>query len=252
MTAELNPPVQMLPVPGTSSFLLLVHNTGNTEDSYTATIIGTSGPITATLSGLDGQPTTTVPLFRLPGLSTGALLLNTSLTDTGMGTVTVQVQSLHDGTISTSVVATVTAPALPHPLPPSPSHSVPLAVLVEVQVVRVGRRGKPTWLRLTFSAALDLASAQTLKDYTLSQGFKGKGKKRRLLTVPLRSATYDPNQHSVMLRLGKIKKPKRRSQLLVTGVLDSFGQLFDGDKDGLPGGTAMVPVALRFQPRRHH
>jgi hypothetical protein len=30
--------VQVLPVPGTSSFLLLVNNTGNTEDAYTATV----------------------------------------------------------------------------------------------------------------------------------------------------------------------------------------------------------------------
>ena len=40
---------KVLPVPGTSSFLLLVNNTGNTEDAYTATIMGTSGPVTANL-----------------------------------------------------------------------------------------------------------------------------------------------------------------------------------------------------------
>src|SRR5262249_9154505 len=75
MTAELSPATQVLPVPGTSSFVLLVHNTGNTEDSYTATITGSAGPITASLTGLDGSPAQTIPVFRLPGLSTGAILL---------------------------------------------------------------------------------------------------------------------------------------------------------------------------------
>jgi hypothetical protein len=109
MTAELNPPAQKLPVPGTTSFLLLVHNTGNTEDSYTATITGTTGPVTASLTGLDGTATQTIPVFRLPGLSTGAILVNTTLAQFGQGTVTVTVQSQSDPSIVATPTATVSA-----------------------------------------------------------------------------------------------------------------------------------------------
>jgi hypothetical protein len=115
MTAEVSPTVQVLPVPGTTSFQVLVHNTGNTEDSYTATITGTTGPVTASLQGLDGTPTQTIPVFRLPGLSTGTLLLNANLAVFGQSTVTVQVQSLSTSTIAATVVATVTATPLPPP-----------------------------------------------------------------------------------------------------------------------------------------
>jgi hypothetical protein len=112
LTAELSPPVQVLPVPGTTSFLVLVHNTGNTADSYSATITGTSGPVTASLLGLDGNPTQTVPVFQLPGLSSGALVLNTNLAAFGQGTATVRVQSQTDPSIVASSTATVSAAAV--------------------------------------------------------------------------------------------------------------------------------------------
>src|SRR5581483_5614469 len=78
LASHFDPAIRVLPIPGTSSFLLLVDNTGNTEDTYTATILGTDGPVTAQLVGLDGRPTQAVPLFRLPGLASGALLLQTN------------------------------------------------------------------------------------------------------------------------------------------------------------------------------
>jgi uncharacterized membrane protein len=107
LTAEVNPPTQRQPLSGPASFTVLVHNTGNTEDAYTATITGTSAGITAaSLIGLDGQPTQTIPLFRLPGLATGALLLQAQ----GQGTITVQVKSLTHAGIFATVTATVLSP----------------------------------------------------------------------------------------------------------------------------------------------
>ena len=94
LTASFSPATQTLPTPGMATFLLNVNNTGNTEDAYTATITGSNGPVTATLMGLDGQPTQTIPVFRLPGLSTGAILLQASLAAVGTGAVSVQVKSL--------------------------------------------------------------------------------------------------------------------------------------------------------------
>ncbi|HWB10387.1 MAG TPA: DUF4214 domain-containing protein [Pirellulales bacterium] len=103
MTAAFSPPQQTLPQPGSTSFLLQVDNTGNTEDSYSATIIGTTGDVSASLVGLDGQPTQSVPTFILPGLSNGGLTLQVS--GTGSGAVTVLVQSLTDSSIKTQVTA---------------------------------------------------------------------------------------------------------------------------------------------------
>jgi uncharacterized membrane protein len=107
LTVQLSPGSQTLQAPGNSSFMLLVNNTGNTEDAYTATITGASGPTTGTLMGLDGQPTQTIPEFRLPGLSTGAILLQTNTPNAGQGAVTVQVNSLNNPTNTATETATV-------------------------------------------------------------------------------------------------------------------------------------------------
>ena len=109
MTAQFQQPTQVIPLPGTSDFLLLVNNTGNLQDSYSAAITGTTGPVTASLTGLDGNPTQSIPEFILPGLSTGAILLQTDLTATGHGTVTIEVQSLSNANETATATATATS-----------------------------------------------------------------------------------------------------------------------------------------------
>jgi uncharacterized membrane protein/sugar lactone lactonase YvrE len=125
LTASFNPGSQTVSVPGTGTYLLLVNNTGNAEDAYSATIAATTGPITAHLMGLDGQPAQTVPVFRLPGLSSGAILLQADQTGHGQGTVTVMVQSLDHANLSAAPTAVQTAPS-PAPAPtPAPAPSPP-------------------------------------------------------------------------------------------------------------------------------
>ena len=97
------------PAPGRAMFLLIVENTGNIEGAYTAVITGTSGPVTAHLVGLDGLPTQSISEFRLPGLSSGTILLQADLAALGQGTVTVQVKSLSDAGMTATATATVTA-----------------------------------------------------------------------------------------------------------------------------------------------
>jgi uncharacterized repeat protein (TIGR01451 family) len=103
------PDTQILPIPGTTSFLLTVHNTGNTEDSFTAAITGTTGSITSTLTGIDGQPTQAIPVFHLPGLATGQFILYADATATGHSTIAVQVTSLSNSTVTSANTATVEA-----------------------------------------------------------------------------------------------------------------------------------------------
>lgn len=111
MNASFTPATKLLQIPGTTSFLLLVNNTGNTGDAYTATITGTSGPVNASLTDLTGRPTQTIPVFRLPGLFSSALLLQTTLTGFGQGAVTVQIRSLNNAERTVTATATVTADA---------------------------------------------------------------------------------------------------------------------------------------------
>lgn len=67
LAANFDTPTQALPAPGDATFLLIVHNTGNAEDAFTATVTGTTGSASASLAGLDGAATQTIPTFRLPG-----------------------------------------------------------------------------------------------------------------------------------------------------------------------------------------
>jgi len=107
VSASFSPPTQNLAAPGATSFLLQVNNTGNTEDQYSATITGTTGAITASLIGLDGLPAQSVPLFILPGLAQGAILLDVSGGSPGQGTVTVTIQSLTNSSENTTATATL-------------------------------------------------------------------------------------------------------------------------------------------------
>jgi hypothetical protein len=108
--AHFEPAARTRTTPGSEFFLLQIDNTGNTEEGYEATITGTTGGIVASLAGLDGLPTQTIPLFRIPGLAAGALLLNADLPTFGQGTVTVQVKST-DGSIVRTATATLKAVA---------------------------------------------------------------------------------------------------------------------------------------------
>ncbi|MGH3863842.1 PKD domain-containing protein, partial [Actinokineospora sp.] len=107
ITAGFDPALVTLAAPGGAVFLLQVHSTGNREDSYQASIVATSGPISASLSDLDGLPVQNVPLFRIPGLATAALFLDATLESGGQGTVTVRVQSLTDQSVVAEAMATL-------------------------------------------------------------------------------------------------------------------------------------------------
>jgi uncharacterized membrane protein len=120
LTASFTPAAQTLPVPGPALYQLQVNNTGNSEDAYTATILGTSGPITAAFIGLDGRPTQTISVFRLPGLSSGAILLQTTATSPGQGSVTIQVHSLSNN-LQAPATATLTVPGTTSPPAPPPA-----------------------------------------------------------------------------------------------------------------------------------
>ena len=101
VSAAFNPARTALNAPGAATMLLQIQNTGTTQDSYTATILSTSGPVSQVsiidITGLNVQ--TTSP-FILPGVTSGELAVNATLTGNSSGTVTVKITSQSDPTIT--------------------------------------------------------------------------------------------------------------------------------------------------------
>jgi len=235
MTASFNPAAQILSQPGTATFLLMVHNTGNATDSYSATIIGASGPITASLVGPGGSPTQSIPTFILPGLSTGTFELQTSLASEGQGTVTVDVQSLTTAAINASPTAAVV-------LPPPITKSVPFDGPQVTAIERYGYHMMPTTLVLTFDQALDSTTAEDTHNYQIV-GPHGR-------TIRVKSAVYDPTTNSVTLDPGRRINIHYRYELTVDGtksggLTNTTGELLDGTDSGKPGSDYRAALTWR-------
>ncbi len=230
MTAEFSPATQTLSAPGTATFLLMVHNTGNTEDSYSATIIGANGPITATLVGLDGSPTQSIPTFILPGLSTGAIELQVDLSAVGTGTVTVQVKSLTKAETASPDAVTILNSVRVQPQPkPSPTLT-PGPQVVKVQ--RYGYHAMPTTLVLTFDQALDPATAEDVHNYRIV-GLHGH-------RIKILRAVYDATLQTVTLHPAQRLSIHHHYRVTVIGtglqgVSNTSGQQLDSVAGGRPG-----------------
>ncbi|WFP48581.1 PKD domain-containing protein [Methylomonas sp. EFPC3] len=108
LDASANPASKSLADPGSADFAITVQNTGNIEDSYSATIVAKTGSIQASLQGLDGNPTQQIALFRLPGLAAGSLSLTVSDSKRETGTVKVEIVSTTDSTIRKTVTLQLT------------------------------------------------------------------------------------------------------------------------------------------------
>jgi hypothetical protein len=140
-------------------------NLGNVADSFRASIVATTGPVTASLRDLDGQPMQTVPSFFLPSFASGQLPLDVSLDAPGVGSVTIRVESTTSPEVSDEVTALVRTELEPTPTPtpeptvtptPGPTTS-PVAALDEFKcyVARTAR-GTP---KFTPVAGVELADA---------------------------------------------------------------------------------------------
>jgi probable HAF family extracellular repeat protein len=114
VTAAFVPPSQSNPGVGAGPvvFALNVNNTGTAEDGYSATITGTSGAVQASLVGLSGSPTQSIPKFLLPGVTGGEIFLNVTPSGSQGGTVTVQIMSLSNPNETATATATLTGGAV--------------------------------------------------------------------------------------------------------------------------------------------
>jgi hypothetical protein len=225
MTVQFSPSSQTLTTPGRTSFLLLINNTGNVQDSYTAVITGTTGPVAASLLGLDGSPTSSIPMFRLVGLAEGALSLQVEMTAPGQGTVTVMVKSLTTGETMFVTVTVLTTEAADGPK--------------VTNVQRFGFHAMPTQLVLSFDQPLDVGRAQDVGLYEIVDPHGHK--------VAIKSAVYDATSRTVTLLFKRRINLHHTYKLTVlgatpSGLSDVQGLLLDGKADGQPGGNYVTTI----------
>jgi uncharacterized repeat protein (TIGR01451 family) len=227
MTAEFNAASQTLSHPGTATFVLMVHNTGNTQDSYSATIAGNNGQVQASLIGLDGSPTQTIPTFILPGLATGEIELRVDLAAVGERTVTVRIQSLTNSSIMASPVATAT-------LQPQGGPKV-------TELQRDGYHMMPTTLVLTFDQALDAATADDPKNYQIiAPGGR---------TIRIKKAVYNSEKDTVTLSPAERISIHHRYTLVVDGkkaggISNRLGEVLDSQGSS-KGSNERIPITWR-------
>lgn len=119
----------------------------------------------------------------------------------------------------------VTLLALAPPAPP------PLVTIQGVPRVRKARRGAVGAILVSFSGALDPASAERTADYQLVLGGRG----RRPIVL---AADYDePTRTVTLVPRGRPIRSLRGARLTLRGgLLDASGRPWDGDGDGQPGG----------------
>lgn len=107
--AYFDPSVVILPAPASITLPLFVENLGNMEQSYSASIIATTGTVTASFIGVDDLSTQTIPTFILPGLTQGILEITADVTGFGISTIIVGIFN-ENGELLTEVTATINVP----------------------------------------------------------------------------------------------------------------------------------------------
>ena len=202
--------------PDTTSFVLLVTNTGNTDDSYRISIVGQSGPITASLVGLDGSLTQTIPVFRLPGLSSGAIVVEANLASLEQGTVTVQVTSLDHAGITSTAVATVTRSCVGPP--------PPVSALLRRWPALLRRRWPDGHLASAVRDSPHADDARLALQRSTRSGSRAEregvspGGSARSDMLRITKAVYDATSDTVTLHLGRRINFHRRFKLTVYGA----------------------------------
>lgn len=264
LTASFEQATQTLSSPGVATFLLMVQNTGNTQDSCTATIVGANGPVTASLVGLDGAPTQSIPTFTLPALSSGVIELQADIASAGQGTIMVQVQSQTtsqtiapvatailspsgDATSPTSPGSTSTSPSPTSTLsstdsPTSTSTPTSTSGPHVKKVQRYGYHMMPTTVVLTFNQALDPSTAEDVHNYRIV----GRDGHR----VKVKRAVYDAAALTVTLHFDDRLSVHHPYMLTVIGAgthgLSSVGgQPLDSAQAGEPGGDERLKLTSR-------
>ena len=183
----------------------------------------------ASLVGLDGQPSASIPIFRLPGLSSGAITLQVIMTGPGQATVTILVTSLSTGQ-TTTLTANIAVGAA-------------VGVFDGPQITALERYGihmKPTTIVLTFDQPLDPTRAGRQRVSP---------RRSRGHTIPIKRAVYDPSTMTVTLFPKERINLHHKYKLTVygatpNGLTGSSGLLLDGKDEGQPGSNYVAAITF--------
>ena len=184
-----------------------------------------TGTLTFDLYGPDGLTVVHTEIVSVNGNGTYGTPAGYTLPTTGTVIGTYQWIVSYHGDINNNGVTSVKGSE-----PVSVNDSLPTTVQ---DLVRLGYHCRPTLLVLTFSAALDPATASDLANYRLvrmSPHHRGVS-----APIPIKAAIYNPITHSVKLRPYHRLYVFRRYRLTISGVRDANGNSIAGN--GGPGGS---------------
>jgi hypothetical protein len=123
--------------------------------------------------------------------------------------------------------------------------AAPLVTVSNVQVVKNSAQ-QVTKILVTFSGAVNMAEADSIKTYRLATpGTKGSYTAKNAGIIKLKSAVYNKSSNTVTLTPTKPFALTKPVQLLVygtgaSGLQDAKGRLIDGDHNGTAGGNAVA------------
>jgi hypothetical protein len=128
-------------------------------------------------------------------------------------------------------------------------HVLPRLVTItsaRVQKIALSKRKKTTGIVLKVSGELDATTARNLANFRLASAGRDKkfGTKDDKL-IKLRSANFDATISQITLIPRGRLNVSQPLQLTITGLADSLGRLFDGDRNGQPGGTFVAVITRK-------
>ncbi len=225
----------MLPLPSHTTFISLALP-GGWQGGGPA--VGSPGMATADAgvfqAGADATFTLVVKVD--PGVAAGTVLTLTSHVDTNPSV---------NGGASADATTTLTAPAMNAPPAVAPSVPAPAGDTAGPRIVKLQRFGfhaQPTEYVLTFDEALAAVGANDVRNFRLtSSGADGRFGTRDDVVFALKSAMYDPIDHTILLLPKRLVPWRHQYQLIVRGLTDEDGRALDGE----PGGVAVLKFDRR-------
>jgi uncharacterized repeat protein (TIGR01451 family) len=209
--------------------------------TFTAVVAATTGsvnPAGSVVFTIDGIARAPVPLVSTHGRMTAALTTSTL----SVGHHAVSARYVPAGSFAASASTSLTEevkdrPSTPPPPPPPPSHSADGPWVASVK--RFGYHEMATTLVLTFNEALEPSAAQNAGAYRI---LNPQGR-----PIAVRSATYDPTNHTVTLDPAQRLNVHWTYTLIVSGtgaasVTSATDVALDGAENGHPGSDFVTKI----------
>jgi hypothetical protein len=212
-------------------------DSGGVDTGYDGTV--SLGLVSATAAGA-GALVGTTSVTAVNGVATFNGL---SLVDAGSFSIQVKSGSVAPATVGPISVAgpVGSSPVNPHGPVPAP----PVVLTEQLSVTGKGVNRYVSGIVLTFSSALEAASAQNASNYTVTQVTK-RGRAKVVKPIRLR-AIYNPANNTVKLALAGKQRFASGGQIILnavnpTGIAGATGLYLEGNMGGYSGADGMYIV----------